>query len=209
MEEMKEVRRLFLPASKAGRIGGAALEHALDQVAELLGGELISFEIGRQPSLTIDDQRVQRMNQLSFIREKGDAESFTEFLDFCGRAGQKVPTFRVKVPRARVLGERFRLVMDGVEADGQQNQVAAHFVGKPLLQSREVIRQPKAKIREWAARVNKADGHDFSGELRTCDTFAILIGERKVRRRLPNPQDVIWRKGLVHRSVEQSQSARR
>jgi hypothetical protein len=36
-----------------------------------------------------------------------------------------------------------------------------------------------------------------------------LIGERKVRRRLPNLQDVIRRKGLVHRSVEQSQSARR
>jgi hypothetical protein len=57
-EGMKEVRRLFLPASEAGRIRAAALEHALDQVAELLGGELISFEIGRQLSLTIDDQRV-------------------------------------------------------------------------------------------------------------------------------------------------------
>ena len=127
MAEMKEVRRLFLPASEAGRIRGAALEHALDQVAELLGGELISFEIGRQLSLAIDDQRVQRMNQLSFIREKGHSEPFTEFLDFCGRPGQKAPPFCVNVPRARVLGERFRLVMDGVEADGQQKSGPGPF----------------------------------------------------------------------------------
>src|SRR6516165_4537727 len=163
MEEMKQVRRLFLPASEAGRIRGAALEHALDQVAELLGGELISFEIGRQLSLTIDDQRVQRMNQLPFIGEEGHSKSFTEFLNFRGRAAQKVPPFRVNVPGASVLGECVRLVMDGVEADRQQNQIAAHFAGKALLQPREVIREPEAKIGKWAARVNEGDGHDSSG----------------------------------------------
>lgn len=94
-----------------------ALCHILDQVAQLLGSEIVAFEIGYQPAATADDHGVKGMHKKCFIRIKGHIEAPAELLDVRNRSCQEMPSASVRIPGAGILSKSIWLVMNRIDDD--------------------------------------------------------------------------------------------
>ena len=89
--------------------------------------------------MAIDDYGVEGMYEKSFVGIERHIELAAEFLNFAKRSGQEVPGAGIRLPCICVTGERFGLIVDWVDDDGQQDEIAAKAVGKAFLQEAEII----------------------------------------------------------------------
>src|SRR5207245_10824061 len=76
--------------------------HSVHQIAELVGGELIAFNVADQYSLAINDGSMQGMVHQTFIREKVHSEHTGYPPDIRDHTGEKMPRVRVCLTSVRV-----------------------------------------------------------------------------------------------------------
>src|SRR4029077_13492756 len=131
----------------------------------------VALEVGRQFALAINDERVHGMRQRPLIRPEVQAKPAAHRFYFSGRSSQKVPRIRVGLPGARVLRQNFRRIVNRIEADAQQHQIAAHFRCEALLKASEIVREAETKIGEPTTGVNESDSHHLASEPR--ETYAL------------------------------------
>ena len=62
-------------------------QHEIEKVAQLLGGELVAFEIGDELSLPVQDDGMKSVRDEAFVLPEIHAELMTDFLDFEDWAG--------------------------------------------------------------------------------------------------------------------------
>src|ERR1700728_3626675 len=96
-------------------------EDGPNQVAELVGCELVALDIGHQSPPSINDGGVQRMIHEPFIWEIVHPKHVANVLHVRYGASQKVPRGRVGVPSPGIFGENIRAVSLWVESNGEQN----------------------------------------------------------------------------------------
>jgi hypothetical protein len=96
-----------------------AYQNALHQVAELIGSELISFEIGDQIPIAINHQSVEGVGHQPFVWPETDAEPGAELLDLVGGAGQQVLALWIRVPGLAILRHHFGRVVGRFECNCQ------------------------------------------------------------------------------------------
>src|ERR1035438_8025822 len=94
-----------------------APHYRLNQVAQLLGGELISLQVGHDLSLAIDHCGMEGMGEEAFVFPEVHAKQSGHAFDLGHGAGQEVPGVRVGLPDARILGKRLALIVFGIDND--------------------------------------------------------------------------------------------
>src|SRR6266568_1822844 len=92
-----------------------------------------------------------------------------------------MPTFWISIPRSGVLGENSRVVVSRIERDREQNEILSKFVHETPLQDAEIIRAPKAKIRQSTSRINEIEHNGFPGKSRKSHPAILLVSEDEVR----------------------------
>jgi len=123
------VARCFLEYINSRASSLPRAQRHLDEVAELLGGELVAFEIGGDFAGAVDHHRVKHMRQQSFVLPEVQAEAAGHLLHFRLGAREEVPLFRVGFPRLGVTREDLGPIVDGVDRDRKEDEVAAHAIG--------------------------------------------------------------------------------
>ena len=79
-------------------------KRSLNQIAELFRGELISFEVGDDSPLAVDDDGVQGVSDHTHFLPEIEIEFVADLLDLWQRPGEEVPVSRVGVPGLCVFG---------------------------------------------------------------------------------------------------------
>lgn len=101
----------------------------------------------------------------TFVRKEVHSEQATDLLHVGHRPSQEVPALGIGVPPAGVLRQDLWRVMDGVERDRQQDELASQPGLETPLQDAKVVGDSQAEIRQWATRVDEIDGHDLAAQL--------------------------------------------
>ena len=83
----------------------------------------------------------------TFVGKEVHSEQATDLLHVGHRPGQEVPALGIGVPPAGVLRQNVWRVMDGVEGDRQQDEIASQPGLETLLEDTEVVGDPQAEIR--------------------------------------------------------------
>src|SRR5579871_1791464 len=147
----------------------------LDQIGELVGGELIAFDVGYEFSLAIDDGRVQRVIHQAFIGEVIDSEQIRDALNIRNRPSKKMPGGRIRFPVLSIVGQFLRPVSLRVKCHCQQDEITAELLLESALQDAEIVGNSIAKIRQGTTRVDEVEGDYLAGVLGQRDAPMRLI----------------------------------
>ena len=71
------LRREYLSKADLFRLA----QHGVEKVPQLLGGELVTFQIGNYSSLPVQDERMESVRDETFVLPETHAELMTHFLD--------------------------------------------------------------------------------------------------------------------------------
>lgn len=93
-----------------------AVHDGLDEVAELLRGEAVAFEVGGEPSVAVDDNCVQRMREHAFAVPEIHAEHLGDLPDAGQRASEEMPVAGISLPGVGILREGPAAVVLGVDS---------------------------------------------------------------------------------------------
>src|SRR5262245_60949167 len=152
-------------------------QQTLSEVAELAGGKTIAFDVGGEPSLPIDEHRVQGMVHEPFVWKRLDAKHAAHALNVLLGAGQKMPDGAVCAPLFRVLGQNFGRVVNRIERDREQDEVFSQPLFESLLKSAEIIGEAEAEIRQRAVRVDEIQRDHRATQVGQRDSALQLIGQ--------------------------------
>jgi hypothetical protein len=169
---------------RAGVSWFAPIEHALHQIPQLLRGEVLAFHRRREAAVAIDDGRLQRVRDQSFVGKVLNAERVADALDLRRVAGEKVPARSTRAVGSRVARERLGRVVFRIEAHRQQDELAIHPRREPIPNRPKILRHPRAVIGQRTARVDERHRDDFPLQRSQRHSAARFIGqlERRDRR---------------------------
>ena len=115
--------------------------------------------------MAIDYQGMQRVREVAFFRPEIQSELARNGLHIVEWPRQEVPRQRVVIPCVRVIRQDFRLVVFGIERDGEQDNVPAQPASETLLQEPKIVGETETVIRQGTTCIDKVDGHDLAGKL--------------------------------------------
>src|SRR5262245_33976705 len=105
---------------------------------------------------------MERVVHQTLIRKDVDSKQLTHALHVTGWSGEEVPAGWVGGPPAGVAREDLGSIVDGVEGDRQQNEIASQARLEARLQDAEVVGDAKTEVRQRTTRIDEVDGHDLA-----------------------------------------------
>src|SRR5438105_10882686 len=94
----------------------SAIEHRGDEITKLLRREILSFDRRGETAGPVEDRRLERMRDQSFVGKILNAERVADALDLGRIASQEVPARSAGSLRRSVARQRLRRVVLRVEA---------------------------------------------------------------------------------------------
>src|SRR5215472_5656378 len=163
------------------------LQYHFDQIAKLLSGELVSFDIGRQPPLSIENHSVQGVQQLGLVQPGVDGKQGAETLYDWRRSSQKVPV-SVGVPGTCIVGQCIWVIVDGIKAEAEQYQIVSHLLLEALLHIPQVVRKPETIFGKRAMGVEKIQDQYLAGKPGHINWPSVLVRQDGARHPFPDSQ---------------------
>lgn len=182
-------------------------QDGLNQIGELVGGELIAFDVGYELPLAINDGCVQGMTHEAFIGEIIDSEQICYALNIRNTSSKKMPGGRIRFPILGVVGQFLGPVSLWIKGHRQQHEITAELLLEMPLQDTKIVGNPIAEIRQGAACVNEIQGDYFAGVLRQRDTPMRLVRQREIGHCLSDREN-FGRTGAAAEVFQQLQTAR-
>jgi|SRR5450631_2097686 len=123
-----------------------SIHYCFDEIAELVWRELIAFNIRRQFSVTIDDDRVKGVSEQAFAAPEVHAKHSGYLTYLFKGPSQEMPDRGVSFPRIGILRQDLALIVVRVNHDCEQDEISAVACAHALFNVSEIAGHAKTIV---------------------------------------------------------------